>query len=169
MPSSLATATTSSTSGTAYIVVSPLFIAAPRPAGPQPRDGLRRALRAEWSECRAPQHARIDLARHQLSVAGRAQQLAVRHHDFPSQNHRRRPALDLPALPGTVVPYVQVGHTQGLLDRRIDDGDVGVAAHRDGALLRIETEELGGIGGGDGRIVLDGHAASEDGLRAVAV
>src|SRR4030095_12896672 len=100
MPSSLATATTSSTSGIAYIGFSPC---------------------AKGSERRASQHPWIDLASNELPIAGRAQQLAIRHHDFPSQDHRRRPALDLPASPGAVIPHVQIAHAQRLLDGRIDD------------------------------------------------
>src|SRR5262245_59643134 len=104
MPSSLATATTSSTSGTAYMI-SLLF-------------------GGTCSERRAPQHSVIEFASHELSVGGRTQQLAVGYHYLPSQDHRRRPALDLPAIPGRIIPDVQVGHAQRLLDRRIDDGDV---------------------------------------------
>src|SRR5205823_4979356 len=82
-----------------------------------------------------------------------------RHHDFASENHRRRPALDLPTFPGTVVPNVEVGHAQRLPDRWVDDGDVGVAADGDRALTRIEAQQLGGVGGGDGRVILEGHSA----------
>src|SRR5262245_3666538 len=152
MPSSLATATTSSTSGTAYMV-SLLFGA--------------HCLAGTCSERWAPQYSWIYLAGHELSVGRRAQQLAVGHHYLPSQDHRRRPALDLPALPGRIVPDVQVGHAQRLLDGRIDDGDVGVAANGDGALLRIEAQQLGGVGGGDGRVILERHPPPHHRFRVV--
>src|SRR5262249_4146543 len=167
MPSSLATATTSSTCGTVYIAC---LLSYPRLGrrGPSPatacgahcsyprlgrrapaprRPAVRTACCAEArSERRTPQHPWIDLAGHELTVAGRAQQLAVRDHDFAAQYHRHRPALDLPAFPGAIVPHVQVSHAQRLLDRRIDDGDVGVAAHRDGTLLGVEAQELRRMG-----------------------
>ena len=59
---------------------------------------------------------------------------------------------------------MEVVEGERALDAGVDDGDVGVAAGCDGALLRVEAEYLGGVRGGDVHEALEGHAALDDAL-----
>ena len=57
-------------------------------------------------EGRTPQDPRVNLPGDKPSITGRAQKVAVVHHDLAAQDDGRRPALNLPALPGAIVPQV---------------------------------------------------------------
>src|SRR5439155_17708670 len=72
------------------------------------------------------------------------------------------PALDRPALPRAVVADVKILPGERLLDRPIDDRDVRVAAGGDDTLPRVESEDPGGVRGGDVGETLERHPPLPD-------
>jgi len=70
----------------------------------------------------------------------------------------------LPALPRAVVGHVEVVARERLLERRVEQDEVGVAARREHALRGIQAEDARGVGRGDRGEALERHAALDDAL-----
>jgi hypothetical protein len=85
----------------------------------------------------------------EIAAAAFGGELAVVDDDASAAQHGRRPAFQSAALIGGVADIV-VQHLgrDDRLARGIPDGDVGVAADRDRALLRVEAVELRVVGRG---------------------
>jgi Cu/Ag efflux pump CusA len=83
------------------------------------------------------EHNRVNLARHQVSVAELAQQLPVLHDDLAAQDCRGRPSLNRPALPRAVIANVEIVARERLFDRRIDQHNIRITAGSDDTLARI--------------------------------
>src|SRR5437870_1680220 len=91
------------------------------------------------------QHPRIDLAWDQLPCALRANHPAILYHYLAAQHGEDRPAVDLPTFPDTVVADVEVRHAQHLVERGINEDDIGIAARRNRALAGIQAEQPRGV------------------------
>src|SRR5258705_5637261 len=101
----------------------------------------------------------IELAEQELAVGRRTQELAALRDHAAAQDGEGGPARDLPPFPRTVVRHVEVLLDERLPDRRVHEGEIGVAPRGDHAFPRVEAEDLRGIGGGDLGEALEGHAA----------
>src|SRR4029453_4156114 len=107
----------------------------------------------------------IELAELKLAVGRRAQELAPLRDHAAAQDGEGGPARHLPPFPRTIVRHVEVLLGERLPDRRVHQGEVGVAARGDHAFPRVEAEDLRGIGGGDLGKALEGHPALAHALR----
>src|SRR5580765_5407043 len=102
--------------------------------------------------------------REEPAIAPGPEQLAVVGDDLAAQQGHHRPAGYRPPLPRAVVAHVEVLAPERLFDGRVDHAEVGVAARRDDALLRVHAEDLRGIGRGDVGEAAARHAALDHAL-----
>src|ERR1051326_7323256 len=108
------------------------------------------------------EHARVNFARHKLTIAGMTEKIAV-HGDGPAaQDRHARPGRHLPAFPRTVVGHVEVGHAQASALARVHEHDVGVTAYGQNALARIQAKDPGGIARRDVDKLAERHAPLAD-------
>jgi hypothetical protein len=114
-----------------------------------------RAASGSWPA----QYNRIQLARDELPIIQVRQQLAVLDDHLAAQYCRRRPPFDLPSFPWAVVAHVKVLACQLLLDRWVEEHDVGVAARCDYPLARIEAKDARRIGRDHVSEALQSHPA----------
>src|SRR5260370_33031283 len=110
-----------------------------------PRNGGYKGLRTS-PRCRGLRRDGT-LAPQELSLPGLGRQLAFVDHDLTAREDERRPAADPHAFVGRVVAVV----VQQIVGDRdvpvaVPDHEVGVRAHGDRALPRIEAVELRRIG-----------------------
>src|SRR5215468_8959927 len=122
------------------------------------------AERGALSAGRALDHAPLDLAGGQPAVARASEELAALGHDLPAEQRHHGPARYRPALPWAVVAHMEILAGQRLPEGGVDEGDVRVAARRDHAVLRVEPEDPGRVGGGDLRKPGKGHAPLDHAL-----
>src|SRR6266498_2188658 len=123
------------------------------------------AMEVRRSADGALQNLGVEFAEQELAVGGRPQELAALRDHAAAQDGEHGPARYLPAFPRTVVRHVEVLLDERLPDRRIHQGEVGVATRSDHAFARVEAEDLRGIGGGDVGEALERHAALAHPLR----
>src|SRR5256886_8168699 len=84
---------------------------------------------------------RVDLAGSETAIARAPQQAPAVGDDLASEDRGHRPAGHLPALPGAVIAHVEVLARQRLVDRGVDEHEVGVTAGSDRTLAGIEPED----------------------------
>src|SRR5262249_50461368 len=87
-----------------------------------------------------------DLALEVPAPALASEEPAVLDHHLATQHCHHGPGEDVVALPGRIVGLVQVFRAYLAATGRVGNGEVGVAACRDGTFARVEPHDLGGIG-----------------------
>src|SRR5437660_7203893 len=89
----------------------------------------------------------VYFSRDQLAFTQLAHHFAVFHYYLPPQERRHRPTGHIPSFPRTVVAHVEVLARQFLLERWINQAQVGVAAGGDHTFTRVQPKDTRGIGG----------------------
>src|SRR5262245_52674018 len=106
-----------------------------------------------------------ELAGGAAAVARAAEERAAVDRDGAAEQDDLGPAVHLPAVPRAVVGSVQVARPEGPPHGGVEHDEVRVAAHGDGAFLRIQAEDLRGVARRHLDEALEGHAPPGHALR----